>query len=590
MKKLDLTGGEILRNLFEYFAKEKSAEALLSVFACLRDSEVWIPVYTDFEEVDDAFNENDAVKAKNLSVYPFFVEDRDGNRYLTAYSWLNQIKKEHTKDNIIQLSFIDCMSWALSFPSINGIVLDRETKPFTVYKENFQRIAKMPAQAEDEYIYAKVRFKAGGKAFYYETLRTDLTIGDKVIVPFGVHNKEKIGTIVKIEKYDSEHLPYPYFSTKYILRKTDEPRFLQRANLTEKILLQEQESYDIIKNFIERENLFSFDAYYNTIFAAEDGYSRQGEDRNDGEITTEQRERLREACKPSFDVLDKSKPIAASNSVGVHYANELFYDEPNDWLCTGDPFLWAYLSREFSKMQLPLQKERFLELFDKFTSFIPFPERDYSAVPIPLFAYRDSVRAVTRCSVERMSEKLLKNLRNFDERMTELTQRDKFALSDGNLTKYFGKNVKITTLKGAVIRGKETGFSIGNNGFVSFEIRIGKSTREITIDEIGEMTVETEENAPSGGETTERQYCFVGVSPKGYYDCNYWYIDEEKKTVPDTYVWVCMGKNNQEQIVYVDSVQYCTADNAPYDIDKAKRVLRQATEEESEEAALHWER
>ena len=89
--------------------------------------------------------------------------------------------------------------------------------------------------------------------------------------------------------------------------------------------------------------------------------------------------------------------------------------------------------------------------------------------------------------------------------------------------------------------------------------------------------------------TTENcDYLYVGVSPKGQYGCNYWYIDEEKQTQADTYVWVNMGRRNTEQIVYVDSVHYCNADDVPYPIDKTKRVLRQATEEETEEADVLW--
>ena len=84
-------------------------------------------------------------------------------------------------------------------------------------------------------------------------------------------------------------------------------------------------------------------------------------------------------------------------------------------------------------------------------------------------------------------------------------------------------------------------------------------------------------------------YLYIGVSPKGQYGCNYWYIDEEKQTREDTYVCVNMGRRNTEQIVYVDSVRYCNANDVPYPIDKTKRVLRQATEEETEEADVLWD-
>ena len=84
-------------------------------------------------------------------------------------------------------------------------------------------------------------------------------------------------------------------------------------------------------------------------------------------------------------------------------------------------------------------------------------------------------------------------------------------------------------------------------------------------------------------------YLYVGVSPKGQYGCNYWYIDEEKQTQENTYVWVNMGRKNTEQIVYVDSVRYCNASGVPYPVEKTKRVLRQTTEEETEEADVLWD-
>ena len=86
----------------------------------------------------------------------------------------------------------------------------------------------------------------------------------------------------------------------------------------------------------------------------------------------------------------------------------------------------------------------------------------------------------------------------------------------------------------------------------------------------------------------QEEYLFVGVSPQGRYGFNYWYIDETKKTKARSFVWVKMGRHDTEQIVYVDSVRYCNEENAPYPIDRAKRVLRQTTEQEASEAASLW--
>lgn len=81
---------------------------------------------------------------------------------------------------------------------------------------------------------------------------------------------------------------------------------------------------------------------------------------------------------------------------------------------------------------------------------------------------------------------------------------------------------------------------------------------------------------------------YVGVSPKPLYGCNYWYVDETCQTKAKTFVWVRMGRHNREQLAFVDSVLLCDVDAAPYPYEKAKRIIRQATEEETERAKAEW--
>ena len=76
------------------------------------------------------------------------------------------------------------------------------------------------------------------------------------------------------------------------------------------------------------------------------------------------------------------------------------------------------------------------------------------------------------------------------------------------------------------------------------------------------------------------KYLFVGVSPRGYRGCNYWYLDPTSSVQPGEYVWVRMGRHNIEQIVYVDDIKYCNEETAPYNPLTVKKVLRKATEEE----------
>ncbi len=117
-----------------------------------------------------------------------------------------------------------------------------------------------------------------------------------------------------------------------------------------------------------------------------------------------------------------------------------------------------------------------------------------------------------------------------------------------------------------------------------------KPTYQKVIRDFSDEKPDTQETIETEKPITQScDYLYVGVSPKGQYGCNYWYIDEEKQTQENTYVWVNMGRRNTEQIVYVDSVRYCNANDVPYPIEKTKRVLRQATEEETEEADVLWD-
>ena len=86
----------------------------------------------------------------------------------------------------------------------------------------------------------------------------------------------------------------------------------------------------------------------------------------------------------------------------------------------------------------------------------------------------------------------------------------------------------------------------------------------------------------------EKKILYVGVSPHPYKSKGYWYVDEYGLTQPNTYVWVRMGRHDKEQLAYVDCVQWATEKTAPYPYEKAKKVLRQATNREQDEAEIAW--
>ncbi len=77
---------------------------------------------------------------------------------------------------------------------------------------------------------------------------------------------------------------------------------------------------------------------------------------------------------------------------------------------------------------------------------------------------------------------------------------------------------------------------------------------------------------------------FIAVSPLGYTGCKYWYFDETGKVKAGDYVWVCMGRHNKEQIVYVDCVKRCNLNNLPCPEKQVKDMIKIATEEETKTA------
>lgn len=87
-------------------------------------------------------------------------------------------------------------------------------------------------------------------------------------------------------------------------------------------------------------------------------------------------------------------------------------------------------------------------------------------------------------------------------------------------------------------------------------------------------------NAYAKFEKKKGKYLFVGVSPQGYQGCNYWYIDRTKTAKAGDFVWVCMGRRNLRQIVYVDRVRCFDDDTAPCNVDTARAIQGKATDEE----------
>ncbi|WP_225047146.1 hypothetical protein [Lacticaseibacillus kribbianus] len=81
----------------------------------------------------------------------------------------------------------------------------------------YGRHAKKPG----DYLYAQVMFHHEGEGYSYRTTDERLAVGDRVLVP--VNNTTTIGTIVAMDYFDWQHVPYPLDRTRFIIEKaTDE--------------------------------------------------------------------------------------------------------------------------------------------------------------------------------------------------------------------------------------------------------------------------------------------------------------------------------------------------------------------------------
>lgn len=66
-------------------------------------------------------------------------------------------------------------------------------------------------------IFCSVAFHEGGKLYYYLTDDETLAVGDVVVVPVGNHERRSTATIVKIESFAAEDVPYPMDRVKVVI-------------------------------------------------------------------------------------------------------------------------------------------------------------------------------------------------------------------------------------------------------------------------------------------------------------------------------------------------------------------------------------
>lgn len=72
------------------------------------------------------------------------------------------------------------------------------------------------------YYYCAVIYEDSPYPYHYRTNDTTIKIGDKVVVPVGNQNTERIAEVVSVEQHSRLTVPYPVEKTKFIIRKHEE--------------------------------------------------------------------------------------------------------------------------------------------------------------------------------------------------------------------------------------------------------------------------------------------------------------------------------------------------------------------------------
>lgn len=149
---------------------------------------------------------------------------------------------------------------------------------------------------------------------------------------------------------------------------------IPRVTLRLRQLMHEQDSYDILLEC--HHNLFvSFNEHKFERFLLDESPNPMTE------------LNLILAIKNELYKLDSIKPLLSMSEKGVHYAYELFIKKPCEWIGEGCQYLWAYISRQFSNIVLPISQNELISKYLTILSEFNVPYGIDETVNIPEFAH-----------------------------------------------------------------------------------------------------------------------------------------------------------------------------------------------------------
>lgn len=115
--------------------------------------------------------------------------------------------------------FIDDLYMFMSFYGFGGLFDENQ------YERTYRK--------KDDYIFLSVQFNDYGKTYYYLTDDDSIEADDKVVVPVGNGNAERIVRVAQKEYFSADAVPMSIDRVKYIIRKFDDADNRQKIDIEE---------------------------------------------------------------------------------------------------------------------------------------------------------------------------------------------------------------------------------------------------------------------------------------------------------------------------------------------------------------------
>ena len=161
MVKVDketLKNGKVLRALRDRFLENQTIENLSPLFACMIDSDLYVPMNLNISKEDiGAFKNSkvgDNISLKNsMKMKPDWLKngpDSD-NLFFPVFSSIEEATEEYSKNfSWINLPLDDCIKFARNNEKCIGIVLDAYTRPYVITGDFLNALEDMMNEVRKE--------------------------------------------------------------------------------------------------------------------------------------------------------------------------------------------------------------------------------------------------------------------------------------------------------------------------------------------------------------------------------------------------------------------------------------------------------